>query len=170
VTLAPNARFLVASPAYIAARGAPTSVGELKLHDCLALRENEEDVTLWRFREPDGSYSAVRIKPRLASNDGEVMRAWALAGRGLMIRSEWAVAEDIAAGHLVRVMPDRHLPDANVVALFGARRGASALATAFVRRLKSMLRPSPWRAGLAAQPAGRPMCSGGSTSSGIGET
>lgn len=170
VTVAPNARFLVAAPAYVAARGEPISVADLKSHACLALRENQEDVTLWRFQEPDGSHSTVRIKPRLSSNDGEVMRSWALAGRGLMIRSEWAVADDIAVGRLVRLMPDRRPPDADVVALFGARRGASALATAFVRHLKGLLQPPPWRAAKTLYPAGRPMCSGGSMSSGIGDT
>ena len=49
--LAPNRRILCASPAYLARHGAPAKLEDLREHDCIALRENDEDVTLWRFKK-----------------------------------------------------------------------------------------------------------------------
>ncbi|TNC12841.1 LysR family transcriptional regulator [Methylobacterium terricola] len=143
--LAPNDRLLCASPSYLAAHGHPACPGDLRAHACIALRENDEDVTLWRFRQ-DGTEDRVRIEPRLSSNDGEVVRGWALAGRGLILRSEWDVAGDLRAGRLVRLLPGYALPDAPVTALLGARRQARAARTRrFLDALASALDPPPWR-------------------------
>jgi len=38
----------------------------------------------------------------MCSNDGAVVRDWAVAGQGVAIRSEWNVAADLAAGRLKR--------------------------------------------------------------------
>lgn len=110
------------------------------------VRENDEDVTLWRFgRGPRGATTTVRIHPALSSNDGAVVRDWALAGLGVTVRSEWHVAEDLAAGRLRRVLPDWELPQADVIAMLGARRGRSARTVSFVRLLRQSLAPPPWR-------------------------
>ncbi|KMO25391.1 LysR family transcriptional regulator [Methylobacterium indicum] len=147
--LAPNARIVCAAPAYLAARGEPSVPDDLRRHACIALRENDEDVTLWRFAR-DGREARVRIEPRLASNDGEVVRGWALAGRGVILRSEWDVADDLRAGRLVRLLQDFAAPEAPVVALIGARRRARAARTRrFLDALAAALDPAPWR-----EPAG----------------
>ncbi|AWN47401.1 LysR family transcriptional regulator [Methylobacterium terrae] len=148
--LAPNDRVVCAAPAYLAARGTPARPAELGAHACIALRENDEDVTLWRFRSPGAetgeTEERVRIEPRLSSNDGEVVRGWALAGRGIILRSEWDVAGDLRAGRLVRLLPGYALPDAPVTALLGARRRARAARTRrFLDALASALDPPPWR-------------------------
>ena len=91
--------------------------------------------------------TAVRVEPRLASNDGEVVREWAVAGRGVIVRSEWSVAGDLGAGRLVRLLPDWRLPAADVVAFVGPRRGRSARTGRFVEYLREALTPVPWRAG-----------------------
>ena len=101
--LAPNQRFVCAAPAYIASRGEPAAPEELEAHACIALRENQEDVTLWRFRPvAGGPETRVRIRPQLASNDGEVVRDWAIAGLGIIVRSEWDVTDDLRDGALVQ--------------------------------------------------------------------
>jgi len=144
--LAPNDRVICAAPAYLAERGGPAGPGDLRGHACIALRENDEDVTLWRFRR-DGAEERVRIEPRLSSNDGEVVRGWALAGRGIILRSEWDVAGDLRAGRLVRLLPGHALPEAPVTALLGARRHARAARTRrFLDALAHALDPPPWRA------------------------
>ncbi|GJD60831.1 LysR family transcriptional regulator [Methylobacterium frigidaeris] len=143
--LAPNDRVACAAPAYLAAHGTPAIPADLRLHACIALRENDEDVTLWRFRR-DGQDERVRIEPRLASNDGEVVRGWALTGCGIILRSEWDVAADLRAGRLVRLLPGYALPDAPVVALLGAPRRARAARTGrFLDVLAAALDPAPWR-------------------------
>ena len=96
--LAPNERIACASPAYLAAHGSPVEPADLATHSCLALRQNDEDVTLWRFIDRQRRTTPVRIAPVMASNDGEAVRAWALEGLGVIVRSEWDVAEDLRAG------------------------------------------------------------------------
>ncbi|RYE91188.1 MAG: LysR family transcriptional regulator, partial [Myxococcales bacterium] len=43
---------------------------------------------------------AVRVQGRRSSNDGELVRAWALAGLGVAYKSFWDVEADLAAGRL----------------------------------------------------------------------
>ena len=143
--LAPNDRVLCASPAFVARHGAPNEPTELRDLACIALRENDEDVTLWRFARDDGAVAQVRVEPRLASNDGEVVRDWAVAGRGVIVRSEWSVAADVRAGRLVRMLPEWRLPPADVVAFVGPRRGRSARTARFIEYLKEAMTPVPWR-------------------------
>jgi DNA-binding transcriptional LysR family regulator len=143
--IAPNARFICAAPAYLARRPAPHEPKELAQHDCIVLRENNEDVTLWRFRKKR-SEVAVRVPAILSSNDGDVAKQWALQGKGLFVRSEWDVAESLATGRLVRVLADWTLPDADVVALAARRAGMSARAKLFLSFLQARFQPvPPWR-------------------------
>jgi DNA-binding transcriptional LysR family regulator len=103
-TLAPNRWILCASPDYLDEAPTIRSPRDLAGHRCLAIRENDEDVTLWRFHGP--RQEMARISPVMSSNDGAVIREWALAGRGIVIRSEWDFAHDLAAGRLREILPD----------------------------------------------------------------
>jgi DNA-binding transcriptional LysR family regulator len=146
IRLAPNDRFACASPTYLAQYGEPAEPGELAQHACLALRQNEEDVTLWRFTDRQRKVTPVRIAPAMSSNDGEAVRTWALNGLGIMVRSEWDVADDLRNGSLRRVLSRYRLPSADVVALIGKRGGRTARTDAFLKVLKERLQPIPWRA------------------------
>ena len=144
-TLAPNRRILCASPDYVANAAPIQSPSDLMRHRCLVVRENDEDVTLWRFLHASREPETVRIRPTMCSNDGAVVREWAVAGQGLAIRSEWNIAGDLAAGRLKRVLPSWEVPAADVVAMLGTRFGRSARTTAFLAMLRQSLSPAPWR-------------------------
>lgn len=146
-TLAPNRRILCASPRYLDRATPIASPADLARHRCLVVRENDEDVTLWRFTRRSRGAATVRIDPALSSNDGAVVRDWAIAGQGVTVRSEWNVAADLAAGRLRQVLPEWELPPADVVAMLGARRGRSARIQSFVELLRQSLAPPPWRQG-----------------------
>ncbi|MEY9828377.1 DNA-binding transcriptional LysR family regulator [Sinorhizobium fredii] len=106
------------------------------------------------FKGPRQEIATVRVNPVMSSNDGAVIREWALAGQGIMIRSEWNVAEDLADGRLREVLPNWQLPPADIVAMLGSRHGRSARTTAFLTMLRQALKPPPWqaaRAGSASQ-------------------
>ncbi|HTJ90115.1 MAG TPA: LysR family transcriptional regulator [Acidocella sp.] len=153
-TLAPNARFLCASPDYVARHGMPLTPNDLARHSCIVLKENDENTTHWRLApEGDGNAAGVRILPAFTTNDGGVARAWALAGMGIVMRSEWDVAEDLAARRLVEVLPGWRVPPANVVALVHARHGRSARTTRFIEHLQASLQPVPWRVPQDAAPS-----------------
>jgi DNA-binding transcriptional LysR family regulator len=120
IPIAPNDRLLCASPDLVRGRTLSHPRDLLQV-PCLALRENDEDVTLWRFSGAGAARERVRIRPVLSCNDGEVVRSWALGGSGVAMRSEWDVAGDLLAGRLVRVLPEWSLPTANIVVLVGHR-------------------------------------------------
>ncbi|WP_432825739.1 LysR family transcriptional regulator [Dactylosporangium sp. CA-092794] len=118
--LAQNRRVPCASPAYLARRGTPSTVGELAEHDCIALQENEASTAVWTFG--DRGIRGVQIKGHLSSNDGDVVTTWALDGRGIIMRSEWQVRQHLMSGALVRVLPEVATPEADVYALYDAER------------------------------------------------
>lgn len=150
VTLAPNRRLLCASPEYLQKHGTPQAPRDLVRHNCLVLRENDEDVTMWRFCGPDNSNASVRITAGMSCNDGDVILEWALSGMGIILRSEWDVADALSKGNLVHLMPDWLSPDAPVVALLGPRRQRTARARFFLEALRQTFDPAPWRAQHAA--------------------
>jgi DNA-binding transcriptional LysR family regulator len=150
--LARNARWLCASPAYLRRRGIPSHPRDLLEHACLCVRENDEDVTLWRYRnggktpEARRRADAVRVTPAFTSNDGEVVRNWALAGLGVTLRSEWDVAPFVRRGELQRILTNWDFDGADVIALVPTRQGISARVTRFVDFLKEHFHTKPpWR-------------------------
>jgi DNA-binding transcriptional LysR family regulator len=147
IVLAANQRYLCAAPSYLKKYGMPTSIAELRQHNCIALRENAEDVTLWKIQVPkEKKMQSLRIYPKLASNDGRVVKQWALDGYGIMLRSEWDIAEELSDGRLIRILPDHKLPSADVVALLREKASnRSARTTQFIASLKQIMSPPPWR-------------------------
>ena len=142
--LARNARWVCASPAYLRRRGTPLEPRDLLQHDCLCVRENNEDVTLWHHRR-NGKAGAIRVTPTLTSNDGEVVRNWAVAGLGIVLRSQWDAAPFVKHGDLKRILAPWDFDGADILALVPARRGISARVSQFVEFLKGdFKRKAPW--------------------------
>ncbi len=142
--LAPNKRLICAAPSYVNIESYPRTPDDLRHLRCIVIRENNEDVTMWRFAKA-GKISHIRIDPKYSSNDGEVVRNWVLDGHGIMVRSEWDIASDLKEGRLVQLLPDYTLPDANVVALLSHRAGRAARVSAFLDAFHKELTPVPWR-------------------------
>jgi len=144
--LAPNRRIACASPDYLKKAGTPRQPDELKDHHCIALRENEEDVTLWRFQHRrEKQQQAIRISPQLACNEGSVVKQWAKQGLGIIVRSEWDIAPQLESGELVSILEDYQLPDADIVALTSSdNRSQAARTQEFLRYLKEQLSVQPW--------------------------
>jgi DNA-binding transcriptional LysR family regulator len=143
--LASNERWLCASPAYLREHGTPRNPADLAYHACICIRENDEDVTLWRLR-PAGSTArkaeTLRINPAFVTNDGSVARQWAEDGLGIVLRSQWDVNDALAAGRLERVMTDWEFGAAPVVVLVPTRKGRSARTQALVSFLVEAADPS----------------------------
>ena len=123
ITLAKNNRLLLASPEYLKSAPAINCPADLVRHQCIALRENNEDVTMWKFQgKTDSENVSVRIKPEFSSNVGQVIKGWAVDGLGIIQRSEWDVVDEISEGKLIRLLPDYTLPSADIVALVSTER------------------------------------------------
>jgi DNA-binding transcriptional LysR family regulator len=95
-----NRRVLCASPAYLKARGTPVTPQAVAAHSCLCFMLGEDVYDRWKFWR-DGEEVTVRAGGGNVANDGDVVRLWALAGRGIIYKSRLDVTADLAAGRLV---------------------------------------------------------------------
>lgn len=102
---AANRRILCAAPAYLAAHGAPASPTDLASHNCLRFRLGDELHDQWRFTR-GADELRIDVAGNRACDDGDAVRRWAIAGRGIAYKSGLDVAADLAAGRLVRLCPD----------------------------------------------------------------
>jgi len=99
---------VVASPAYLAAHGAPRTPDELLQHP--ALMQGTES---WRFLD-DGKVVAVHPQGRFKADNGQALVAGALAGLGVAALPEFLIEEHIASGALVQVLVDYPIPEAGL--------------------------------------------------------
>ncbi|WP_338664538.1 LysR family transcriptional regulator [Pararoseomonas sp. SCSIO 73927] len=102
---------LVASPAYLRARGAPATPGEIAGHE--ALMQGTES---WQFLDR-GRVVSVRPQGRFKADNGTALVSAALAGIGLGYLPSDFVDEHIESGALIEVMPQHPLPPAGAYVL-----------------------------------------------------
>ncbi|MET0363106.1 MAG: LysR family transcriptional regulator [Sphingobium sp.] len=145
--LAENRRVLCAAPDYLAERGEPGHPAALQGHRFLAA----EGQSPWRLTGPDGEFS-IDVESHVRTNSSEVVRELALAGVGIALRSLWDVSSDLAAGRLVRVLPQvMGSTDAGIFAVH-SRLSVPAGATALLDHLRQMWTPAPPWEGEAGLP------------------
>jgi DNA-binding transcriptional LysR family regulator len=108
--LAPYRLIACAAPAYVAVRGTPRTPVDLAQHDCLAYAYWSPSVPCrWLFTR-DGRTEEVSANGRMRSNDWKALLHAAIEGYGVTLGPESVLAAEIAAGRLVRVLPDYEGP------------------------------------------------------------
>ncbi|SEF28402.1 DNA-binding transcriptional regulator, LysR family [Variovorax sp. NFACC28] len=152
--IARNQRVLAASPDYLKRRGTPATVEALASHDCLVARENgdasQRQHAVWTLRHArDGSTARVRVQGALASNSGEMVRDWCLAGHGIMLRSLWDIAPQLASGELVRLLPQYAMAEADIHWIAPWRPKTPRRVRLLVDHLVEQFRGEPWKPGKA---------------------
>ncbi|GAA4342703.1 LysR family transcriptional regulator [Pigmentiphaga soli] len=100
-----NRRVLCGAPAYFARHGRPRSPADLARHNCLRFALSDGVQRQWRF-ERDGRVETVAVDGDRVSDDGELVRRWALAGHGLAYKSRLDVLRDLRAGTLEAALAD----------------------------------------------------------------
>ncbi len=103
--LRPYRRVLAAAPAYLATRGAPAHPRDLAAHSCLGLRYWRHH-DRWHLEHAGGESCVVPVRGRFTANEGTALRHAAIAGAGVVLQPEDALADDLASGRLVPVLPD----------------------------------------------------------------
>jgi DNA-binding transcriptional LysR family regulator len=98
-------RVLCGSPAYLKRHAAPAHPQDLTAHNCLTFNINGRRLATWRF-EKDGEWTEVRVDRDRGADDAAITHQWALAGVGLVCKSELDLVHDLRAGRLVRLLPD----------------------------------------------------------------
>ena len=96
-------RIVVASPAYLAANGAPDRPDSLSGHE-IVLFVNQANSAEWRFTDPEQGDISVRVNARFQVNRAEAAIAAARDGGGLLSVLSYQVASELADGTLVRLL------------------------------------------------------------------
>jgi DNA-binding transcriptional LysR family regulator len=129
--LTPWRHILCCAPAYLEKHPAPMYPRDLAQHNCLqyAFYPYGDE---WRFQGPDGRPVSVHVHGNAVTNSGELLRYLVLNGQGIFLAPSFIVADDIASGHLVRLVTD-HLPVEFVInAIYPHRHHLSAKVRAFI--------------------------------------
>lgn len=116
-------RCLVAVPALLEGRPAPTAPAELAPFPSLDFGLRRADRHEWRLERDDLSVATVPHRPRLVTDDLFALRAAALAGIGVALLPSLMIETDIAAGKLIELLPGWRPPNETVHAVFPTRRG-----------------------------------------------
>ncbi len=98
-------RLLCASPDYLSRHGRPIHPDDLENHNGLFYQLQDIPFDLWTFKRGDEEYR-VKMTGDRASNDGDLVRRWCVAGRGLAIKSCLDMSDDLLAGRVTTIMPD----------------------------------------------------------------
>lgn len=136
--LDPGRDGMVASPGYIAARGAPATLQDLAAHDCLVFSHPGERTT-WRLAGPGGADAEVQVAGRFSGNTAQALRKATLASLGIALLPSTMTRRELRAGLLVPVLPQYHRAGHGVHVIYPSRRhlplAVSALINLVVDRL-----------------------------------
>lgn len=108
--VAPVSRVMCAAPAYLERAGIPQSIEALERHSCLLLRFPGSRQFRWPLKDAQGKTAQVPVSGRIDADDGDLLTEWALAGQGIVLKPVFEVAEHLARGALVPILP-QHPPE-----------------------------------------------------------
>lgn len=122
---------MVASPAYIAARGAPAALQDLVNHDCVT-SPHPSGRTIWRMAGPDGVQEEVQVSGRFSGNTAQALRKAAIAGLGVALLPPTMARIDVRAGRLVPVLPQYQRTGQGLSVLYPSRKHLPLAVSAFI--------------------------------------
>ncbi len=137
-------RVLCTSPDYVRRNGAPATPQELASHNCLSLTglPSFPEWRLWNGKRKE----AVVARGSLVSDDGGALLEAAKAGIGILGAGEWLMARELAAGTLVRILPEWSLDaDGGLYLVRPSVKYAPARTEAFIAWISDQFRHGmPW--------------------------
>lgn len=132
IELAPFQTIACGSPAYLKKRGIPSTLSDLADHECLIFANwPEPTISDWLFVR-HGAASKAPIHGRLKANSAASLLQAALAGFGLALLAEDLVRPHLAAGRLVRVLPNYETPPRPIHVLFHPDRRQTPKLKSFI--------------------------------------
>jgi DNA-binding transcriptional LysR family regulator len=140
--LASTRLILCASPRYLRKHGRPRHPADLAQHAVIAysLLSVGDD---WQFTGPEGVVQ-VRVQPRMRTNSGDTCRAAALGHEGIVLEPSFIVADDIAAGRLVHLLPQYRSLEMGIYAVYPSRKFVAPKVRALIDYLAEAFRDRRW--------------------------
>jgi DNA-binding transcriptional LysR family regulator len=139
--IAPCRIVVCAAPSYLGARGTPRTVASLADHNCLGYTLSQRTpIDRWVF----GADVGVQISGNLRANNGDALRAAAIAGQGIIHQPTFIVADDIREGRLVALPLDQPTVElGGIYAVYLPDRHPPARVRAFIDFIASRFAPEP---------------------------
>ena len=130
-----------ASPAYLAQHGVPSTPQALQKFD-IVLSLGVTSSPLWRF-EADGRPLTVRLETRMTTSTNDAAIRTVVAGFGITRVLSYMVADHLAAGTLVALLPEYMSPPVPVHVIHHEGRHAARKVRAFLDLAIEMLHACP---------------------------
>lgn len=118
--LATTHRILAASYDYIKKKGKPKTIEELREHDIL-LYSHANNPRILNFSQ-NNQNKVFEVDPIFETNDGQIVRAAALNGGGILIQPLYIIYQDIVEGRLIPILPEWQLPELSINIAFQSRQ------------------------------------------------
>ncbi len=132
-------RRLVAAPRLAKRLRKLSGVDDLVEHPCVAFAP---EGTTWALQGGvGGARRDVSVRPRLITNDYEMLCSVVRAGLGVALVPGYLVADDLRTGLLEPVLPDWSGPDVPIVALYPTSRHLSPKVVALIELLRARIGP-----------------------------
>lgn len=96
---------LCATQSYLDQYGTPAHPHDLPPHNGLFYQLNDIVYDVWTFTKGDQDFK-VKMCGNRASNDGDMVRRWCVAGKGLAVKSCLDMANNLISGNVINVMPE----------------------------------------------------------------
>ncbi|QJD92030.1 LysR family transcriptional regulator [Duganella dendranthematis] len=122
--LAPSRRVVCAAPSLIAQTGGPVLPEDLADLPTLVLVTALGPMQDWRYCSNDDADErlSVRVRRTQQSNDGEIIRKWAIAGQGYAYKSILDISDDLRCGRLATVLDEYFTDSAPLNILYHRNR------------------------------------------------
>jgi DNA-binding transcriptional LysR family regulator len=114
-------RVICASPGYIATYGSPKKPEDLLQHNCLLYQLGSKTYNQWELISKNSgntisntddsikSRSKIKVSSNRMCNDGDIVKRWAVAGKGIALKSRLDLSHDLNAGRVIELMPDYYV-------------------------------------------------------------
>ena len=96
---------LCATQAYLDKNGTPKHPHDLAAYNGLFYQLYDVTYDVWKFSQ-GGTDFKIKMSGNRASNDGDLVRRWCVAGKGLAVKSCIDMSNDLLSGKVVSVMPE----------------------------------------------------------------
>ncbi|MBV8467074.1 MAG: LysR family transcriptional regulator [Burkholderiales bacterium] len=140
VRLGDYEQWLVASPDFLARHGVPATPEALATLPYISFSIYAHPYTV-QLQSNKGEKRRIRCDDVFFANAATACRAATLAGGGFGLLTEFSVTEDVAAGRLVRLLPDWTAEPGGIHAVFPSASHTPAKVRALIAVLKAQLDP-----------------------------
>ncbi len=131
---------VVASPAYLAARGIPLEPPDLGKHDCLVYTMKPQPQR-WQFTRAD-TESVVSVRGGISANNSLAIREILLAGMGISLVPIYLVDQDLRSGALKEVLADWKASDLALSVIYPTRQHVPSTVRAFIAFVEKIVEHS----------------------------